>query len=189
MHLTLSIIMDELAGFKPIVHKMSNIIEQIQGFHYYSTESTEISSEYLYVGTGKAGKVFGKNCPKHILITGDMIPKEIHEKADTLIQIPGNISVEVLLQTGHEIFASFESWYNSLLMAVIEHKTINVFLEIAVQKFINPLAVFNNNSSTISSAGSFLKPVKGTIWEHMSRPGFVLGIFFTLQDMRNISRH
>jgi hypothetical protein len=38
MYLTLGIIIDEFAGYKPIIHKMSNKTTQIRQFHYYSDE-------------------------------------------------------------------------------------------------------------------------------------------------------
>jgi hypothetical protein len=113
----------------------------------------------------------------------------LFDKADTVIQIPDGISVEALFKTGSELFASREAWYNSLLMAVINHKPIGVFLEIAAQGMANPIVVFNNNLSAISSAGSVTGPVEGTNWEIVNIPGFVLDNFYTPQELRKISSH
>ena len=147
MNLTLGIIIDGFSGYKPVVHKISDTKAHIRGFYYYSDEFSETDPDYLYViSTGKTGKAFGKNCPKHIIVSGS-IPKDLPEKIDTLIQIPQAFPVETIIQTGNALFASYDEWYNSLLMAVINHKPIDVFLNIAAQMMANPILVMNNNLS------------------------------------------
>jgi hypothetical protein len=189
MNLTLGIVIDGFSGYKPVVHKISDTKAQIRGFYYYSDEFSEPDPDYLYViNAGKAGKVFGKNCPKHVIISGS-IPKGLPEKTDTLIQIPQSIPVEAIIQTGNALLASYDAWYNSLLMAVINHKPIDVFLNIATQRLANPLLVMNNNLSIISTAGSISSPTKGTIWEKVNVPGFVLDNFYTPEEIRKISLH
>jgi len=189
MNLTLGIIIDGLSGYKPVVHKISDTKTQIRGFHYYANELSEPDPDYLYiVGAEKAGKTFGKNCPKHIIISGS-IPKGLLEKTDTLIQITGSIPAEAIIQTGNALFASHDAWYNSLLMAVINHKPIDVFLNIAAQMMANPILVMNNNLSIIGSGGSVSGSIEGTIWEKVNVPGFVLENFYTLEEIRKISLH
>jgi len=189
MNLGLGIIIDGFSRYKPIAHKISDTKAQIRGFHYYSPDITEPDPDYVYVtGTEKAEKGFGKNCPKHIIITGN-IPQDFSSKTNTLIQIQNNIPAEVIIQTGNALIASYDAWYNSLLMTVINHKPIDVFLNIAARMLVNPIAVFNNNLSTISSAGSISGPTEGTMWEIVKIPGFVLDNFFTPQELRRISSH
>jgi hypothetical protein len=188
MYLTLGMIVDDFFVYKPIVHKMSDPTARILGFHYYLTEFIETDPDYLYVSNAKkAGKVFCENCPKHIIISGNTIPKGLPEKTDTLIQIPGSVPVETLFQAGHALLASHAAWYHSLLLAVIEHKPIGAFLGLAAQKLANPITVFDNNLSVISSAGSILGPTKGTIWEKYIMPGFVMDNIYTPAEIRKIS--
>jgi hypothetical protein len=189
MNLTLGIVIDGLSGYKPVVHKISDTKTQISGFHYYANEFSEPDPDYLYIiGAEKAGKNFSKNCPKHIIISGS-IPKGLLEKTNTLIQITGSISVEAIIQTGNALLASYDEWYNSLLMAVINHKPINGFLGIAMQMLDNPILVMNNNLSIIATGGSIVGPTKGTIWEKVNVPGFVLENFYTPEEIRKISLH
>jgi hypothetical protein len=198
MNLTPGVIIDGFSGYKPIVHKISNPKVQIRGFHHYSPEFTEADPDYMYISSAeKIGTAFGENCPKHIIILGN-IPKGkpgllgksgLSEKTDTLIQIPDSIPIEELFQTGNTLLAFREAWYNSLLMAVINHKPIDAFLKIAAQALTNPIVVFNNNLSTISSAGSITCPVEGTNWEIVNIPGFLLDNFYTSQELRKISSH
>jgi len=189
MNLTLGIVIDGFSGYKPVVHRISDTKTQIRGFHYYSDEFSEPDPDYLYViSAGKAGRVFGKNCPKHIIISGS-IPKDLPEKIDTLIQIPQAPPVEAIIQTGNALLASCDAWYNSLLMAVINHKPIDVFLNIAAQRLANPILVMNNNLSIIGSGGSVSGSIEGTIWEKVNVPGFVLDSFYTPEEMRKISSH
>jgi hypothetical protein len=171
------------------VHKISDIKAQIRGFQHYSHEFAKTDPSYLYViNTDKTGKVFGENCPKHIVILGNM-PKCAFERTDTLINIPKALPVETVVQTGNALLASYDAWYNSLLMAVINHKPIDAFLNIAMQKLLNPILVMNNNLSIISTAGSISHPVKETIWEKVNVPGFVLDNFYTPEEIRKISLH
>ncbi|MCL1958150.1 MAG: helix-turn-helix domain-containing protein, partial [Spirochaetes bacterium] len=189
MNLTLGVIIDGFSGYKPIVHKINNTKAQIRGFHYYSTEFTETDPEYLYViNAEKIGKNFSENCPKHIIISGH-IPDGLTEKPDTLIQIQKNIPVETIIQTGDEFFAGYDAWYNSLLMAVINHKSIGDFLNIAAKMMVNPILVMNNNFGIIGTAGAILGSTKGTIWEKVNVPGFVLENFYTPEEIRKISSH
>jgi len=189
MNLTLGIIIDGFSGFKPVLHKINNTKIEIHGFHYYSNEFSEPDPHYLYIiSAEKSVKAFGKNCPKHVIISGD-IPKGLPEKTDTLIQIPQGIPVEEIIKTVDALFSSYDAWYNSLLMTVINHKPIDVFLNIAMQRLVNPLLVMNNNLSIISTAGSISCPTKGTIWEKVNVPGFVLDYFYTPEEIRKISLH
>jgi hypothetical protein len=196
MALTLGIIIDGFSGYKPIVHKISDTKAQICGFQYYSTEFAKTDPDYLYItGTDKTGESFFENCPKHIIITGNAIPKGkpglpgLLEKADTLIQIPKSIPLETIFQKGNALFASYDAWYNSLLMAVIQHKPINAFLDIAAQMLPNPIIVLNNNFGIICDAGSIVGPTEGTIWEKVHKPGFVMESFYTPEEIHEISRH
>jgi len=189
MNLTLGIIVDGFSEFKPVLHKISNTKAQIRGFHCYSSEFSETDPDYLYVvNSDKFSKAFCENCPKHIVICGN-IPKDPPEKTDTLIQIQKNVPVETIVQTGNALLASYDAWYNSLLMAVINHKPIDAFLNIAARKMANPIIVFNNNISIIGTAGSIKGPVKGTFWEKINMPGFVLDNFYTQEEIRAISQY
>jgi hypothetical protein len=189
MTLTLGVIIDGLSEHKPIVHKISDTKAQIRGLQHYSTRFTEAEPDYLYIsGSDKDGKDFLENCPKHIIISGN-IPKCLIEKADTLIQIPKNTPVEAVFKKGNALFASYDTWYNSLLMAVINHAPINIFLNLAAQMLPNPIIVLNNNMGIISDAGSITGPTEGTIWEKVHKPGFVMDSFYTPEEIRAISSH
>jgi hypothetical protein len=207
MNLTLGIIIDGFSGYKPIIHKVSNTKTKIHGFQYYSSESAETDTDYVYViSAEKAAQALGENCPKHLIITGNVsqgsqgrqgksglqsMPElpSLLEKTNTLIQITKGISAEEVIQTGNTLAASHEEWYNSLLMAVINHKPIDVFLKTAAQALTNPIVVYNNNLSPICSAGSVTTPVKGTNWEIVDMPGIVLDSFYTPKELRKISSH
>jgi len=189
MNLSLNVIIDGLSEYKPITHKLNNQKTEIRGFHYYLTDFLEPDNDYLFIiNSDKIEKSFCKNCPKHIIVCGN-IPNSLSDKADTFIQIKKNIPIEKIIQTVNELFASYDAWYNSLLIAVINHKPIDDFLNIAAQKLVNPIVVYNNNLSTICSAGSLKKSIKGTIWEIVDIPGFVLDKFYTPQELRKISSH
>jgi hypothetical protein len=179
---------DRLSEYKPVVHKISDTKAQIRGFHCYSTEFTETDPDYAYISAGdKDGKVFGQKCPKHIIILGNSIPKGLIEKTSTFIQIPKSITVEMIFQKGNALIASYDAWYNSLLMSVINHKPIGAFLDLAAQMLPNPIMVLNNNFGIISSAGSIVGHTEGTIWEKIYKPGFVLDSFYTPEEIHAIS--
>ncbi|WP_461251863.1 hypothetical protein, partial [Treponema sp. R8-4-B8] len=189
MHMTLGIIIDGFSEYKPVLHKINNTKAQIRGFHYYSAELFETDPEYVYVvNSDKITKTFCENCPKHILICGN-IPKDIPEKADTIIHLQKSVPVETIIQTGNALLASYDAWHDSLLLAVINHKPIDVFLNIAAQKLLNPILVMNNNLSIIGTAGSISCPTEGTIWEKVNVPGFVMDSFYTPEEIRKISLH
>jgi len=189
MDLSPGIIIDGFSMYKPVVHKLSDTRAQIRGFQYYSNEFTQTAHDYMYiVNTDKTGKSFIENCPKHVIISGN-IPKKLPEKTDTLIQIPQEFPIDALFQTGNALLASCDAWYNSLLMAVINHKPIDVFLNIAAQRMANPIIVFNNNISIIGTAGFIKSPVLGTFWEKVNMPGFVLENFYTPEEIRIISQN
>ncbi|MDR2730518.1 MAG: helix-turn-helix domain-containing protein [Treponema sp.] len=196
MNLTLGIIIDGFSEYKPVIHKISDTKVQIRGFHYYSPEFTETDTGYLYISGGDIdGKIFSQNCPKHIIVLGNIIPKgkpgklSLLEKIDTLIQIPKSVPVDAIFQKGNALLASYDAWYNSLLMAVINHKPINTFLNIAAQMLPNPIIVFNNNLSVISSAGSISGSAEGTVWEKFNMPGFIMDSFYTPEEIRKISSY
>jgi len=189
MNIGLGIIIDGFSGYKFVVHRINDIKAQIRGFQHYSAEFTKTDPDYLYVvNTDKNTIDFGENCPKHIIVCGN-IPKGLPEKTNTLIQLQKSIQVEAVVQTGNTFLASYEAWYNSLLMAVINHKPMDAFLDIAAQRLVNPIIVMNNNLSIIGTAGTITGFTKGTIWEKVNVPGFMLDNFYTQEEIRKISLH
>jgi len=189
MNLALGVIIDGFSGYRPVVHKINDIKAQIRGFHYYSTEFSEPEEDYLYVlNTDKNGKVVCEKCPKHIIILGS-VSGELPEKADTIIQIQKKIPVGTIIQTGDELLASYDMWYNTLIMAVINHKPLDEFLSVAAKMMINPIIVMNYNLGVIGTGGSILGSTEGTIWEKINAPGFVMDSFYTPDELRRISLH
>jgi hypothetical protein len=190
MKLSLGVILDELAVYKPVAHKTSNAGTEFRQFHYYNREITETSPDCLYVLSGQESCTdFDKNIPRHVIAAG-AIPGGLMEKIevlDTLILIP-SISTDVLLQVGYAIFASYETWRSTLLMAVIQHKPIDAFLEMAAEKLANPVVLSGNSTAVISKAGKFLS-VKGTIWEKINEPAFVPTDFYTNRERRKLSKY
>jgi hypothetical protein len=84
MNLTMGVILDELAAYKPVIHKMGNPEAEFRQFHYYNRELAEFSPEYLYVlGCQENDAVFGKEVPRHAIVAGD-IPGALTEKTDAL---------------------------------------------------------------------------------------------------------
>jgi hypothetical protein len=126
MYLSLGIILDELAPYKPIIHKiihkMRNTEAEFRQFHYYDRKFTETDPRCLYVLEGtESGAVLPGKPPAHAIIAGK-VPGALADNRDafdTLIQIPGGVSAAALLQAGHALFDSFETWHNALLMAII----------------------------------------------------------------------
>jgi hypothetical protein len=106
-----------------------------------------------------------------------------------LIQIPGNIPLKAIFQAGHALLDSYAEWYHALLMAVIEHKPIDAFLNIAARKLANPIVYFNNNLTVLGRAGSIIGSVEGTAWEKINTPGFVLESFYTPEELHIISSY
>jgi hypothetical protein len=193
MELTLGLILDELAPYKPVVHKMSNAEAEFRQFHYYNRELTEFDPKCLYVlGEMESGVTFGHNNPQNVIVAVDSLPIAMRGKTDvldTLIQIPGSLSATMLLQAGYAIFESYETWYNTLLLAIIQHEPIGKFLEIIAEKLTSPLALFDNNQVVISTAGEFSQSSHGTIWEKINNPAFVSAEFFTHQEQRELSKY
>jgi hypothetical protein len=193
MELALALIMDELAPYKPVVHKMRSAEAEFRRFGYYDRECTETDPACLYVLDGTdSGSAGGKDGPRHVMVAADAIPGVLAKKTDafdTFIQIPGGLSPAALLQAGYAIFESCETWYKALLLAIIQHKPINNFLEIASGKLTNPLALFDNRLAVISAAGEFSQSTRGTIWEKINNPAFVSIDFYTNQEQRNLSKY
>ncbi|MDR2785480.1 MAG: helix-turn-helix domain-containing protein, partial [Treponema sp.] len=185
--LTLGIIIDGLADYNPVVHKMSSAETEFRQFHYRDTELVKTDPECLYVLDSAVSE---KNYPRHIIIAADTLPGALTKRMDaveTLIQISGSMSAAALVQEGHTLFESHETWHKALLLAIIQHKPIHEFLELAAEKLTNPLILFDNNQAVISTAGKFPRSPQGTIWEKISDPAFVAADFCSPQELRESS--
>jgi hypothetical protein len=99
MELTLGLILDELAPYKPVVHKMRNTEVEFRQFHYYDCKSTETDPRCLYVLAGtERGVGLSEKSPAHVSVAGE-VPGALVDKTDafdTLIQIPGGLSAVAL---------------------------------------------------------------------------------------------
>lgn len=189
MRLTIDILLDELAAFHPIVHKVLSTKTSFEQICYYNAQDLQINSSFLYLADSAS---FSKDCshyrPKHFLILGSEVPISRFEHADTLIQIPDQVRPEELFQFVMNIFVSYNTWNQSMLLAIIHHKSIGEFLKIAAQKLINPVALLDNSLTVIAKAGQFTKPTKGTIWEKIEALLYVPPEFFTVQEQRELSK-
>jgi hypothetical protein len=187
MNLTLGVIIDGLAAYKPMIHKMGSADTEFRQFRYYDTKLVENDPECLYI---LDGAVSGQNYPQHLIVAADTLPGALTKELDaieTLIQISGGISAITLVQDGHVLFESYETWNKALLLAIIQHKPIHDFLKIAVEKLTNPLALFDNKLTIITTAGEFSQPPQGTIWEKIYDPAYISTDFFTPQERREYS--
>jgi hypothetical protein len=195
MNLSLGVIMDELAPYKPAAHTMRSSDVEFRRFSHYGAEVSEPDSGCLYVLDGRESPSFlGRNLPRHSIVAGGapgLVPGLLRGKTegfDTLVHIPGAVSADMLLQAGYAIFESYETWRQNLLLAIIQRKPINGFLEIAAEKLNNPLALFDNNMAILSTAGTFEGSTEGTIWEKLHNPEFSMIDFYTPQELREASQ-
>jgi hypothetical protein len=186
MKLSLNIILDELSDYHPITRKSSENHNSFKQFHYYNSKTTTINPDCLYV-IDMADFDSAKIRPKNIIVLGEDLNEHCLRTADTVIQIPVHISVNDVLQTGLDIFSSYEAWDRSMLLSIINHSPLNKFLEIAAQKLTNPISVFDNSLTMMAKGGNFTNSPKGTIWEYLESTNFAVTDFFPLQEYRDIS--
>lgn len=72
-----------------------------------------------------------------------------------------------LLQEAHTTRAAISDWYERLLMAALDHVPLPDFLGICAERLANPIAAFASDGTVLATAGAFLGPIGGTIWEHL----------------------
>ncbi len=181
MRLSISILLEELSVLPIFVHKLVKFdIEQIS---FLNTHERNHSTLYI-VEQASLTADLGYKCPKNLIYLGEDMPETLLAYTDTLIQITGKIQLNELFQIIMDIFISYENWHQSLLLAIIKHKSIGEFLEIASQKISNPIALLDNSLSLIARAGQFLKSSEGTMWENIEKNGYVDTDFFTIEEQR-----
>lgn len=187
MRLNANILLDELMGFHPSVHKSISdcTFKQIC---YFNSQEMKTDDSILYLYDAASFKIDCIYWPKHILIRGNDMPCGFGNYTDTLIQITEQVPLEELFQFMVNIFISYNNWNQSMLLAIVQHKSIGEFLEIAAQKLINPIALLDNSLTVIAKAGNFIKSTKGTVWEKIEALLYVPPEFFTLQEQRELSQ-
>lgn len=189
MELTLSILMDELSNLHPIVQKSLSSKISFEQIRYYNAQDHETNAAFLYLGDSTIiGVDFSQYCPNHLLILNNDIPTACLNHAETVIQVTASLKIHELYQQIMDIFMTYENWNQSMLLAIIHHKSIEEFLEIASKKLMNPVAFNDNNMSMIAKAGQFTKPYSGTVWEVLEAFGHVKSEFFTVQEHREITK-
>lgn len=189
MELALGILLDELADFHPVVHKTLSTKTAFEQIQYYDAQNLQTKPSFLYLAeSASISASLSQYCPKHLLIFGSNVPLPCLEHAETVIRIQDQVRPEQLFQTVMNIFVSYENWNQSMLLAIIQHKSISEFLEIAAQKLTNPIALLDNSLTMIAKAGYFTKPYTGTIWEKIESLGHAPPEFFTLQEQRELSK-
>jgi hypothetical protein len=148
MNVSLDVIMDGLAAYKPVVHKICGAEAEYRRFCHYDDKLDTTDPQCLYVLNSRQAECLDRgDAPRHVIVAADTFPRTLEDKIegfDTLIHIPGGISAAAVVQAGHLLFESYETWYQALLLAVIQHKPIKGLLEIAAEKLTNPLALFDN---------------------------------------------
>ncbi|MDR0585122.1 MAG: hypothetical protein LBG57_12385, partial [Treponema sp.] len=189
MELSLGIILDELAAYNPIIHKKVKN-QEIKKIRRYDPFSIKTDNACLYIVDADLTEPY----PKNLIVVGEAINTLCLKKADTVIQVSGGISVDGILQTCFDICEDFETWNQTMLLAIINHSPISNFLEIAAEKLVNPIALFDNSLGLMAKAGTFINSSKGTVWDKIGPFGLVLSDFYTIQEQRmfsdkNLNRH
>ncbi|TYC84757.1 PucR family transcriptional regulator [Acetobacterium wieringae] len=187
MELALSILIDELAVFEPVLRKALSTKTKFRQVHFLSTDLSERDDRILYLGDVADLYRPGTRLPANLIVIGAESPAVRLEGFDTLVQIAAGVDRETVMQKLFDIFASYQAWDQCLLTAIIDHLSINDFLGIAAEKLENPLALFDNAMTVMASAGNFAQSPVGTIWEKISLPGYPLLDFFTLQEQTELS--
>ncbi|MEA4807261.1 PucR family transcriptional regulator [Acetobacterium wieringae] len=187
MELSLSIIIDELATFEPLLIKALSTKIEFRQIHFLSTDLCESDNRALYIGEAADLYQTGTKLPANLIVIGTACPTIKLEGFDTLVQISGGVDREAVMQKLFDIFASYQQWDQRLLTAIIDHAAIDDFLNIAAEKLQNPLALFDNGLTVIATAGEFINSPVGTIWEKINLLGYPLADFFTLQEQTELS--
>lgn len=187
MELALSILMDELAVFEPVLLKALSTKTNFSQIHFFSTNFSERDDRILYIG--EAAELYNSvtKLPTNLIVIGTEYPYLKLEEFDTLVQISDCVDREVVMQKLFDVFASYHQWDQCLLTAIIDHTGIDDFLNIAIQKLLNPIALFDNGLRVIATAGNFVRSPVGTIWEKINLPGYPLVDFFTLKEQTELS--
>jgi len=188
MDLTVGILMDELSILHPIKQKVLSLKTSFEQICYYDNQDLQPNPSFLYLAASTALSInLSRNCPKHLLILGSEAPLSCLEYADTVIHISDKVPLDKLFQFVMNIFVSYEKWNQSMLLAIINHKSVGEFLEVAAQKLTNPIAFSDNNLTLIAKVGQFTKPYTGTVWENMINLGYIKTDFFTIKEQLELS--
>jgi Regulator of polyketide synthase expression len=189
MKLSLNILLDELANFSPYVHKSSSNNLHFEQIYYLNAQMSDFDPSILYICTSEMlSMVLGHNYPNNLLVLGNDMPAIDIDNSNTLIQISGPISLDELFQYIANIFLSYEHWKHSLLLTIIQHKSISEFLRISADKLANPIAFFDNSLALIAKAGTFTGSCQGTIWESVEHSGYAPTDFYTLKEQHDIAK-
>ncbi|MFZ7120335.1 MAG: PucR family transcriptional regulator [Eubacteriaceae bacterium] len=188
MELTVGILVEELFSYNPIVYKSISNKAKFSRIQSFDPEDTKYNPSTLYLVDDTSFDVdFSHNYPNHILFIGCEISQSFAKNADTVLLISKELSLEKLFQILMDLWISYENWSQDMLLAIIENKSIDEFIEIAIQKLKNPVAIFDNSMTLITSAGEFQKPSKGTIWDIVGNSEYTITNFFTLQEQLEYS--
>jgi hypothetical protein len=113
MELTIGILLDELADFKPVLRKAPAAKPAgktaFKHIVCYDPGRLPPDSFSLYLfDAASARTARGRPCPKHLFILGDDVPQPFLEGADTGIQVTGAVKLERLFQVIMNLSLSYE---------------------------------------------------------------------------------
>ncbi|MDI3537634.1 MAG: hypothetical protein PWP16_643 [Eubacteriaceae bacterium] len=187
MELALSILLDEMETFAPVLvkaHLTKTKFEQVRFFRKALAESDDRS---LYIVQESVLLSSCTGFPKNLIVVGGGILTLKLEEVDVLVQITEDFTCETVMQKLFEVYNDYNQWDQRLLIAILENKGIEDFLKIAAEKLSNPIALFDNSLTAIATAGSFFNSTAGTIWEKIDIPGYPLADFFTLKEQQELT--
>ncbi|UYO64360.1 helix-turn-helix domain-containing protein [Acetobacterium wieringae] len=187
MDLYLSIIADELK--KRSFNVITTLFEEqpIKGIRFLSLKQTPLN-HYLYFATAEQLKNTPESqWPQHLIVPeapfSDSLP---HAKLNILFLDSSESQLELFSHL-QDIFADFESWYQKIQQAMINHADITAILNIASEKLDNPIALFDITNSLIHWSGSFSSDIKGSIWENALENGYTMD-YFSYGEWKDLSK-
>lgn len=187
MELALSILMDELETFEPVLLKALSTKTKFRHIHFFRDTLTETDSRTLYIAEAAALLNSRTVFPTNMIVIGDEILTLKLESVDTLVQISSEADCNAVMQKLFDVCNDYSLWDEKMMIAILNNTGIEDFLKIAAEKLHNPIALFDNSLTVIATAGSFLNSAIGTIWEKINIPGYPLADFFTLQEQQELS--
>lgn len=182
-------IYDELSNLGYNVLKHPETSEIVRGFCYYHQQNCEATDNSIYIiDASLIEKDLVNIYPNNIIVVGRHALNLKSLSVNSLIEAPEEISAMQIMQNLSEITATYDEWEKSLLMEVIEHVSLQKFMNNAAQKLTNPLALFDNSLTVMVVAGDTTHSIEGTIWERITCTDMALDDFHSAYEQQKISK-
>ncbi|MST51744.1 PucR family transcriptional regulator [Hornefia butyriciproducens] len=189
MSVHLAVIKDELNGFAPEYIEMIPDAAGTRGIRWWKPGDGAGDPRYLYIAEDENLLEEAEEIPGNLIFCSEKTKNELGRALyANMLVLRKNISVDRIFPAVARICEEYSAWDSDLCTEVMEERSLDDFMAIAIQKLKNPIGIYDAAQALIYHSSITPEEARGTIWEESLAQEYPTVSFFSRSEIEWVNR-